>query len=87
MDAVVGGDTGVMKPDPRHIGAVLDRLGIDPAEAIMVGDSKADVDAARGLAMPVVLVRYGYTAIPVEDLGGDRLIDRLDELPDAMAEL
>jgi len=84
MGAVVGGDTGVMKPDPRHIGAVLERLRIDPADAIMVGDSKADVDAARGLAMPVVLVRYGYTAIPVEDLGGDRLIDRLAELPGAL---
>ena len=84
MDAVVGGDTGVMKPDPRHIGAVLERLGIDPADAIMVGDNKADVDAARGLAMPVVLVRYGYTAIPVEDLGGDRLIDRMAELPEAI---
>ena len=80
MAAVVGGDNGVMKPDPGHIAMVLEKLEIEPADALMVGDSKADVDAARGLAMPVVLVRYGYTAIPVEELGGDRLIDRLDEL-------
>ena len=84
MDAVVGGDNGVMKPDPGHIAKVLDKLGVAPSDALMIGDSKADVDAARGLAMPVVLVRYGYTAIPVEELGGDRLIDRLAELHDVM---
>ncbi len=80
MDAVVGGDNGVMKPDPGHIAKVLEKLDVEASDALMIGDSKADVDAARGLAMPVVLVRYGYTAIPVEELGGDRLIDRLDEL-------
>ncbi len=84
MGAVVGGDTGVSKPDPRHIGAVLEKLGIDPGDAVMVGDSKADLDAARGLAMPCVLVRYGYTAVPVEELGGDRLIDRMAELHDVL---
>lgn len=87
MNAVVGGDNGVMKPDPGHIAMVLKKLEIEPADALMIGDSKADVDAARGLAMPVVLVRYGYTAIPVEELGGDRLIDRLDELHAVMPEL
>jgi len=87
MGAVVGGDTGVMKPDPQHIAVVLDKLAVDPADAVMIGDSKADLDAARGLAMPCVLVRYGYTAIPVEDLGGDRLIDRMDELHTVLPEL
>jgi phosphoglycolate phosphatase len=88
MGAVVGGDTaGVMKPDPRHIGAVLERLEVQPADAVMVGDSKADLEAARGLAMPCVLVRYGYTAIPVERLGGDRLIERLAELHDVLPNL
>ena len=88
MDSVVGGDTtGAMKPDPRHLGAVLDELGVDGTHALMVGDSKADVAAARAFDMPAVLVRYGYTAIPVEELDGDALIDRLDELPDLMPTL
>ncbi|MBC6439352.1 MAG: HAD-IA family hydrolase [Rhodospirillales bacterium] len=87
MGAVVGGDTGVMKPDPRHIGVVLERLGVEPADAIMIGDSRADLDAAKGLDMPCVLVRYGYTTIPVEELGGDRLIDRMDELHTVLPEL
>lgn len=82
MDSVVGGDTtGAMKPDPRHLGAVLTELGVDGTAALMVGDSKADVAAARALDMPVVVVSYGYTAVPPTELNGDALIDRLAELP------
>jgi phosphoglycolate phosphatase len=88
MDSVIGGDTtGAMKPDPRHLGAVLGELGIEGSAALMVGDSKADVAAARALDMPVVVVSYGYTAIPARDLDGDALIDRLSELPDLLATL
>ena len=76
----VSGHMGVMKPDPQHIAVVLEKLGVAAADAVMIGDSRADLDAAKGLDMPCVLVRYGYTAIPVEELGGDSLIDRMDEL-------
>ena len=87
MGAVVGGDTGVSKPDPRHVGAVLAKLDVDPAHAVMVGDSKADLDAARGLAMPCVLARYGYTPVPAERLGADRTIGRMAELLDVLPAL
>ena len=87
MGAVVGGDTGVMKPDPQHIAVVLDKLGVAASDAVMIGDSRADLDAAKGLDMPCVLVRYGYTAIPVEELGGDHLIDRMEELHDVLPQL
>ena len=88
MGSIIGGDTtGAMKPDPRHLGAVLGELGVDGSAALMVGDSKADVAAARALDMPVVVVSYGYTAIPARDLDGDALIDRLAELPALLATL
>ncbi len=87
MGAVVGGDTGVMKPDPKHIEVVLNKLGIGAGEAVMIGDSSADLVAARGLSMPCVLVRYGYTAKPVEELGGDMLIDNMAELHDVLPDL
>jgi phosphoglycolate phosphatase len=87
MGSVVGGDTGVMKPDPQHIAVVLDQLAVNPADAVMIGDSRADLDAAKGLDMPCVLVRYGYTAVPVEELGGDHLIDRMEELHDVLPQL
>ena len=88
MDSVIGGDTtGAMKPDPRHLGAVLEELGVEASAALMVGDSKADVAAARAFDMPAVVVTYGYTAIPAHELDGDALIDRLAELPPLMPTL
>jgi phosphoglycolate phosphatase len=46
----------------------------------MVGDSRADVDAARAAAVPVVAVTFGYTPQPVATFGPDALIDHFDEL-------
>lgn len=87
IGAVVGGDTGVMKPDPAHLTMVLDRLGVDAADAVMVGDSHADVGAARGAGMPCVVVSYGYAGGPPASLGADRMIDCIKDLIPALAGL
>lgn len=81
LEVVTGGDAlPVRKPDPRHLAATLEALGTSPAEAVMVGDSANDVATARGLGVPCVLVSFGYTTIPARELGGDRVVDRFDEL-------
>ena len=82
--AVVGGDNGVMKPDPAHIAIVLEKLGVDAKDAVMVGDSSSDVEAAHGLDMPCVVVTYGYTAKPAACLDGERLIDSMEDLASAL---
>jgi phosphoglycolate phosphatase len=89
MGAIVGGDAipGIRKPDPRHLLAVLDRLGVPPAGAVMVGDSEHDVTAARGLRVPVLAVTFGYSAIPAEALGADGVISGFAELPSALERL
>jgi phosphoglycolate phosphatase len=78
---------GIRKPDPRHVLAVLGRLGIDAAEAVMVGDSPNDVNAGQGAGMPVIAVTYGYSLGPVDALGADYFIDNLGELPALLADL
>jgi phosphoglycolate phosphatase len=86
--AVVGGDTlKVRKPDPEHLFECVRRLGALPGRAIMVGDSRTDVDAARAAALPVVAVTFGYTPEPVATFGPDVLIDHFDELWGALAGL
>ena len=87
VGAVVGGDRGAMKPDPAHIGAVLAELGCAPGEAAMVGDSEADLRAAAGLAMPCVLVSYGYAAGPVDEMGAAGTIAAMAELIGVLGEL
>jgi putative hydrolase of the HAD superfamily len=48
---------GKTKPDPTIFRAVLDLLGVEPAEAAMVGDSpEDDIDGARALGMTAFLL-------------------------------
>jgi len=82
LGAVIGGDAVAhKKPAPDAIILALDRLGVTTADALMVGDSAADVGAARAAGVPVVLVRGGYTGVPVEKLGADALLDSIAKLP------
>ena len=68
------------KPAPDMLLAALAGLGARPAEALVVGDSRSDVGAARAAGCPVIAVSYGYPHGPVHELGADRVIDRLPDL-------
>lgn len=82
FDATAGRDTFPFhKPDPRHISELVSMAGGSLARAIMIGDSEADVAAARGAGIPVVAVRFGYAAVPPEDLGADAILDSFEDLP------
>lgn len=82
FDAVIGGDTTQFKkPHPAPLALALARMGVFARKAVMVGDSGADVGAAASLGLRSVLVSYGYSRIPVGELGADALIDDLRALP------
>jgi phosphoglycolate phosphatase len=86
--AICGADTFcVQKPDPELLRRTLERAGEPVEDAIMVGDSINDVAMAKNLSVPVIAVDYGYTEIPVLQLGADRIISDLSELPRAVLEL
>lgn len=82
LPVLVGGDSlPVKKPDPKMAFAVMERLGATAAQCVLVGDSETDVKLARNAAIPVILVRGGYTTIPVEQLGADAVVGGFAELP------
>lgn len=86
FDAVVGAQPALArKPAADMLLAVLDRAGGTVATAVMVGDNANDVGTARAAGVPVIAVSYGYPRMPVADLGADRVIDRMDQLPAALA--
>jgi 2-phosphoglycolate phosphatase len=60
FDHVQGTDGIPCKPAPDVLLKALDALGGKPEECLMVGDSPADMEAARRAGMPVCAVRYGY---------------------------
>jgi phosphoglycolate phosphatase len=88
FSAIAGQDTfGVKKPDPRHLTETIRAAGGRGTRAVMVGDSEIDVKTARMAGVPVVAVEFGYSPIPVADLGADRVIGHFDALYDAAAGL
>lgn len=82
-----GGQAGLArKPAPDMLLYALDRLGVAPADAIMVGDSSADIESAVAAGVFSIAVRGGYVTAPVESYGPDLVIDSLVDLPSALAE-
>lgn len=79
--AICGRGTFPMhKPDPRTLMLTIEAAGGDPRRALMVGDSKTDIDTAKNAGAPVVAVDFGYTDTPVAALSPDRVISHFDEL-------
>lgn len=84
--SVVGAEPDrAKKPDPAALYEVCHTLGVAAGDALLIGDSGADVGCARAAGMPVILVSYGYTLVPVTELGADAIIDRLDDIPEMLA--
>lgn len=81
IDETLGSMPGMpKKPDPAPLRAITERLGVAPEDTLYVGDSDADVKAARAAGIPVMLVSYGYTLRHATQLGADGVIDSLTEL-------
>jgi putative hydrolase of the HAD superfamily len=78
--AVSSSVLGFMKPDPRIFRAALGQVGVEPARAVMVGDSLAhDVEGALAAGMRgVLLARTGQSAATREDVP---VIASLRDLP------
>lgn len=66
LDAVVcSGECGWRKPDARPFRIALERLGVEVADAVMVGDGDDDVAGALAVGMRAVFVaREGQAAPP-----------------------
>jgi len=89
--AVCGQDTfridgeAIFKPDPRVLALTAQRAGGTLEGAVMVGDSRTDILTAKAAGVPVVAVDFGYTDVPVSELGPDHVISHFDELWSAVA--
>jgi 2-phosphoglycolate phosphatase len=79
---VVGADCcGRRKPDPEPVRHALARLGGTPADALMVGDSLADVRSAHGAGVACLLHLAGYGEVPSAEPG---VIARFGSYPELL---
>ena len=80
--AVVGGDTfDFRKPDRRTLEAAAERAGGDPQRAVLIGDSRTDVETARNAGVPMILVSYGYRTDPIDVLVPDFVVHEFGSVP------
>jgi phosphoglycolate phosphatase len=52
-------DEGFPKPHPDMLLALMDRLGVEPAETLMIGDTTHDLELARNAGVSALAVAYG----------------------------
>jgi phosphoglycolate phosphatase len=79
---IVSGDTlPVKKPDPGPLLHAAEFFGVAPREALMLGDSKSDVAAARAAGFQIVCMSYGYNhGEDIRAYAPDAVIDSMVEL-------
>ncbi|MFN3586951.1 MAG: HAD-IA family hydrolase [Moraxellaceae bacterium] len=82
FDLLLGGDSlPHKKPHPAPLLHCLQHFAVPAAAALMVGDSRNDVEAAQAAGVPVVAVPYGYNhGEPVADARPDWLVESLSVL-------
>ncbi|MBL8582068.1 MAG: phosphoglycolate phosphatase [Rhizobiaceae bacterium] len=85
--AICGSDTfAYRKPDPRHLFDTISAAKGDRERAMMVGDSRTDIDTAKAAGIPVVAVDFGYTDRHVREFEPSAIISHFDELTPGLFE-
>ena len=88
FDVVLDADAlPVRKPRPEPLWEAVKRMGGTNDSAVMVGDSEADAEAARNAGFPVILLTYGYSHVPFDEIKPDALIDDFGDLPAVLERL
>ncbi|MEO8182471.1 MAG: HAD hydrolase-like protein [Deltaproteobacteria bacterium] len=77
--------SGARSSKAELIAHVLSSEAIEPPNACMIGDRRHDIDGAKAHTMAAIGVTWGYgTREELEAAGADRVIDALEELPEAV---
>ncbi len=80
FDLVVGSDTtSERKPSAIPVIYVFTKLGVNPDESIIVGDSNYDIEAGKKAGLKTVAVTYGYRERQYL-IDADYIIDSMKDL-------
>jgi len=75
------------KPAPDTVFAALEALGVEPDEAVYVGDSEVDVATSAAAGLDCICVTWGFRDVQtLLDAGATTLVDTCDELYDAITQ-
>jgi HAD superfamily hydrolase (TIGR01509 family) len=86
-DWTTSDDVESTKPEPDLVQAALDKAGADPSDAVMVGDTTWDVEAAKRAGVETIAVRTGgFGRDELEEAGAAAVFDSVAELRERLAE-
>ena len=79
--AITGGDTyEFRKPDSMHLERTILEADRKVDQAIMVGDSENDIKCANSINVPSIVVDFGYSRTPVENLNANIIMNNYQNL-------
>ncbi len=83
FEFIVSGDTcEEKKPHPMPLLHAAKLMGVAPENALMVGDSRSDVKAARAAGFHIFCMTYGYNhGEDIRDYNPDVILDSFAEFP------
>lgn len=85
---IVGGDAvPFKKPHPAHIEFVLKSMGVRPEDAVLIGDSEIDAEAAMRSRVRFLHFSRGYCAPSMLERDEHARFDHFDEMWDRLATL
>lgn len=86
MEVVITGQSyRRTKPHPEPVIGAARALGVDPAEAVMVGDTTVDIKSGRAAGAQTVGVLTGFgRRRDLERVGADLILDSVASLPAAL---
>lgn len=74
-------DVEETKPAPDLVRSALDKAGAEPADAVMIGDTTWDIEAARKAGLPTVAVMTGgYSEAELTEAGAIAVFDSIEAL-------
>jgi HAD superfamily hydrolase (TIGR01509 family) len=80
-------DVEATKPSPDLVGAALEQAGGEPEDAVMIGDTPWDVEAAAKAGVSTVAVMTGgFSEAELREAGAAQVYESIDELRAGLGE-
>lgn len=76
---ISGDDTQHHKPDPQQVQLALDRLNVSPENAVMIGDTGADIGAGKNAGSVTIGLTTGFCGDQISDFKPDLVAKNLNE--------